>query len=89
MSKVYFVVKKEDNDWKICLIRVGVLHNSLSDLLDKEMFYDTLHLNNTREAQNYINRMENRGDTGEYKIVEGSLNYDFSNVDKLKQNKDE
>ncbi len=89
MSKIYFVVKKVDDDWKICLIRVGVLHNSLSNLTDKKRFYHTLHLYNKYEAQNYIDKMINEGDTAEYKIVEGSLKYDFSNMDKLNQNKDE
>jgi hypothetical protein len=89
MSKIYFVVKKVDDDWNICLIKVGVLRNNLSDLSDKRMWYNTIHLTNIREAQNYIDRMKNEGDTAEYKIVEGSLKYDLSNIDKLNQNKDE
>jgi hypothetical protein len=89
MNKVYFVAKQVEDKWSLCLIRVGVLHNNLSDLSEKRMFYDTLHLSNIREAQNYIDRMKNEGDTAEYKIIEGSLKYDFSNLDKLNQNKDE
>ena len=89
MNKIYFVTKKVDDKWTLCAIKVGVLHNNLSDLSDKKMWYYTIHLTNIREAQNYINKMKNEGDTSEYKIVEGSLKYDFSNLDKLNQNKNE
>jgi hypothetical protein len=85
MKKVYFVVKKVGDEWQICLINVGVLHNSLSDLTDKRRLHYSLHVANEREAQNYIDKMKNEGDTAEYKTVEGKFrfDYDFSNVTML------
>jgi hypothetical protein len=89
MSEIYFVVKKKDGEWKLCLIEIGMIHNDLSNRTEKRSVYYNWHVDNEWEAQNYIDIMKNKGDTAEYKIVEGSLKYDFSNINKLNQDKDE
>jgi hypothetical protein len=85
MRKVYFVVKKVENKWTVCLLNIGVLYNSLSDNYDKRMMHYSLHTDNMSEAQNYIEYMKDEGCSDEFKIVEGKFkfDYDFSNVDIL------
>jgi len=69
--------------WGINLIEVGVLYPSWSNRNPSKHIKYALHLNSLEEAENCLKQKQLDNPNTEYKIINGTFDYDFSELDKL------